>query len=97
MWFSRHSATHLHASHAHPHAHQIGMAAILVALLGMPLAFTIVLPVAAIILGITALLLSRHPAPGMDATPEAWVAIVTGAAGLIFGGAQLLFMLHLNW
>jgi hypothetical protein len=85
-----------HAIHSHPHAHQIGMAAVLVALLGMPLAFTIVLPIAAIVLGLMALALSRHPLPGMDAKPEAWVGIVTGLVGLIFGGAQLLFMLRLG-
>jgi hypothetical protein len=84
-----------HIVHPHPHAHQIGMAAVLVALIGMPLAFTVVLPVLAIILGVIALMLSLHPAKGMDAKPEAWVAIVTGIIGLIFGAAQLLFMIHL--
>jgi hypothetical protein len=49
-----------------------------------------------VVLGIAALLLSRHPAPGMNARPEAWVGIVTGLAGLLFGGAQLLLMLHLG-
>jgi hypothetical protein len=71
------------------------MAAVIVALIGMPLAFTVVLPILAIILGVVALMLSLHPAKGMDAKPEAWVAIATGFAGLIFGAAQLLFMMHL--
>jgi hypothetical protein len=70
------------------------MAAVLVALIGMPLAFTVVLPIAAIVLGVIALMLSRHPVEGMDASPEAWVAIATGIAGLVFGAAQLLFMMH---
>jgi len=71
------------------------MAAVIVALIGMPLAFTVILPLAAIILGVTALLLSRHPVEGMDAKPEAWVAIATGIAGLVFGAAQLLFMMRM--
>lgn len=83
-----------HAIHPHPHAHQIGMAAVLIALLGMPMAYTMVLPAAAIVLGIIALMLSRHPAPGMDAKPEGWVAVATGAAGLVFGGLQLILMIH---
>lgn len=84
-----------HEVHPHPHAHQIGMAAVLVSLIGMPLGFTVILPIIGILLGVVALLLSLHPAKGMDAKPEAWVAIATGLAGLIFGAAQLLFMMHL--
>src|ERR1035437_5741780 len=94
MELFRHSSDRPYVVHPHPHAHQIGMAAVLVALLGMPLAYTVVLPLTAVVLAIAALLLSRHPAQGMDASPEGWVGLVTGLLGLFFGTLQLLLSMR---
>ena len=94
MQLFRQSSPRSYIVHPHPHAHQIGMASVLIALLGMPLAYTVVLPALAVGLGIVALLLSRHPAQGMDASPEGWVGLVTGLLGLVFGSLQLLLTIH---
>jgi hypothetical protein len=83
------------AIHAHPHAHQIGFAAALIGLIGIPLGPMIVPSLLAVILGSTAVLLSMHPAPGMNARPEGWVGIVTGILGLVFGLVQVLVQMNL--
>lgn len=85
----------LHGTHAHPHAHQIGFAAALIGLLGIPLGPMVVPSMMAIVLGATAVLLSIHPAPGMNARPEGWVGIATGILGLIFGLMQVLVQMSL--
>src|SRR5262249_15586188 len=77
------------ARKVHPHAHQIGFAAAIVGLLSVPLGMLVVVPLLAIGLGLTALLLSLHPAPGLNARPEGWAAIVLGLLGLVFGVMQM--------
>jgi hypothetical protein len=83
------------AVHIHPHAHQIGFAAALVGLIGIPLGPVMVPSLVAIALGITAVLLSIHPAPGLNARPEGWVGIATGLLGLIFGLVQVMLQMTL--
>jgi hypothetical protein len=85
----------LHATHVHPHAHQIGFAAALIGLIGIPLGPMVVPSMVAIVLGTMAVLLSIHPAPGMNARPEGWVGIATGILGLIFGLVQVLVQMNL--
>ncbi|GEM_PF-6215340 len=74
----------------HPHAHHIGIAAAVIGVIGIPLGPVVVPSLMAIILGTVAILLSLHPAPGLNARPEGWVAIVAGFMGLLFGMAQVL-------
>jgi hypothetical protein len=81
--------------HIHPHAHHIGFAAAIVGLLSIPFGLFVVPPLIAIGLGITAVLLSLHPAPGLNARPEGWAAIGMGIMGLVFGLAQLLLQRYL--
>ena len=82
--------------HVHPHAHQIGFAAALIGLIGIPLGPVMLPSLVAIGLGVTAVLLSMHPAPGLNARPEGWVGIVTGLLGLGFGLMQLVVQMNLN-
>ena len=76
----------------HPHAHHIGFAAAIVGILAVPTGAFIVPAVLAIGLGVTAILLSLHPAPGLNARPEGWAAIVLGLLGLSFGALQMLLL-----
>jgi hypothetical protein len=69
----------------HPHAHHIGFAAAIIGLLSVPAGMYIVPSLLAIGLGLTAILLSLHPAPGLNARPEGWAAIALGLMGLAFG------------
>ena len=92
--FHLHSTTALgaRAYKPHPHAHHIGFAAALIGMLAIPAGALIVPPLIAIGLGLAAILLSLHPAPGLNARPEGWAAIVLGLLGLAFGMAQMLVM-----
>ena len=74
----------------HPHAHHVGFTAALIGMLSIPLGLLVVPPLIAIALGVWAILLSLHPAPGLNARPEGWAAVAMGLMGLAFGMAQLM-------
>jgi hypothetical protein len=75
----------------HPYAHHVGFVAALIGMLSIPLGLLIFPPLLAIALGMWAILLSLHPAPGLNARPEGWAAVIMGLMGLAFGIAQLTF------
>jgi len=81
---------HAHVYKVHPHAHHVGFAAAIVGLLSIPLGFMIFPPLIAIALGVWAILLSLHPARGLNARPEGWAAVAMGLMGLCFGMLQIL-------
>ena len=91
-----HDANHAAPLAIHPHAHHIGVAAALIGVIGIPLGPMMIPSLAAVALGSIAVLLSLHPAPGLNARPEGWVAITAGLLGLCFGLAQMLLQMNLT-
>ena len=85
-----HSSTRVHVYKPHPHAHHIGFAAAIVGMLSIPLGLLVFPPLLAIALGVWAILLSLHPARGLNARPEGWAAIAMGLMGMLFGAAQVM-------
>ena len=84
------SATQTHVYKAHPHAHHVGFAAAIVGMLSIPLGLLVFPSLIAMALGVWAIMLSLHPARGLDARPEGWAAIGMGLMGLLFGVAQIM-------